>query len=121
MERRLFFKSILAFPAVLGSLAKTDSFDQLPMHIDLSLAGVQWAIIEGAKSRYGKPRKLVVGPELRWIAREILGEAPMRVKYPELNCLYDDMLVYDVRSGIQPHTWWIEFESGKVGSVGVGY
>lgn len=120
MERRLFFKSLLLLPTALAGLSKTNYFDQLPVFVDLSLMSVQWAIIEGMKKGYGKPCKLVIGPELLWMAREILGGSPMRVRYPELNCLYNDILAYEVRYSSKPHTWWIEFESGNVGSSGVG-
>ncbi|SRR6266404_765450 len=132
LNRRGFLKRLAAVP-LIPLVAKVDLFQkhlELETGCDLSMTALQEAINVGAKNQLGRPTVLVVPPELRWIAREILGDPP-RKKYTadsEINVLWDHILTYKVvysreeyrryRLPVSQSSWRLFFEKGSVGSVG---
>src|SRR6266446_4952091 len=61
----------------------------LPIGCDLSLCALQWAFDIAEERRLGKPKFMLIGPENKFVARELLGN--YRKPYTpdsEINCLW---------------------------------
>src|SRR5260221_6040750 len=69
----------------------------LPVGCDLSYNAIQWAMNIGKEYELGKPKFLYIGPENKWVARELLGvpHKPYTAD-SEINCLWDDLFIYEV-------------------------
>jgi hypothetical protein len=126
MDRRSIIKSFLITPLVLAGLAKEMSAEaratsvELPVGCDLSFSSLQWAFDLGKENHFGEPKYLLVGPENKYIARELLGLFP-RKPYTwdsEINCLIDKMLLWEVSCLLPVNTWKLFFEHGVVVSKG---
>ena len=132
LNRRGFLKRLAAVP-LIPLVAKTDLLQkhlELETGCDLSMSALQEAFRVGLENRLGRPTVIVIPPELKWVARELLGNPP-RKKYTadsEVNVLYDYDLVYKViydreeyrryRLPVSQSSWRVFFEKGSVGSEG---
>jgi hypothetical protein len=122
MLRRAFLKTLAGFPAIAAVIPKkfmpqTDY--ELPVGCDLSMTSLQVAINFGNERDLGKARKLLIGPENLFVARELLGV--LGIPYstdPVIMALRDEMLVYEVTREYPMNTWVLQFEHGTVKSVG---
>lgn len=134
MDRRDFLKPMLLAPAglafanvvspkptVVSRASRTQ--DQQPRHLpigcDLSLCALQWAVNIGREHNLGKPKILYIGPENKFVAREILGwpHKPYTAD-SEINALQNDLLGWEVIRWMPFHTWKLVFEYGVVISEG---
>jgi hypothetical protein len=126
VDRRSVIKSFLITPLVLAGLSKEMSAKakassvELPIGCDLSFGALQWAFDLGEENRFGEARILLIGPENKFTAREMLGGFPK--KYwtgdSDINCLRNTMLRYELTRSLPMNTWKLFFEHGVVISRG---
>jgi len=107
--RREFFQTLSVIPVAVTGLRYGLPVHHPPVDCDLSLTALQYAINLGVEKKFGKPHTLIVGPELLFIAREILWR-PEYVK--EIN----DDLTYVVRYNLPQNTWRLQFDHGVIES-----
>jgi len=120
MDRRSFFKNLAIAPVIFAG--HPEHFlpainYSLPIPCDLSLSSLEWALLDGEKRNLGTPLKLIVGPELVFMAREILGSTPIE---PEKLSLFKalNVLYYEKNRAMPRNSWIVEFERGTIGSEG---
>lgn len=135
MDRRSLIRSLFALPALATTVRDTPTPDSrsslvrwvtqpilLPIGCDLSFCSLRWALDIGEENNLGEVKYLLIGPENKFIAREILGN----YKKPftgdsEINCLWPGFPYEVLRV---PHcsfpmwTWKLVFERGVVVSEG---
>lgn len=120
IARRSFFKSLLVLPTALVIATETIITPEyrLPVDCDLSFTSFQYAYTYGQRHlKLGKCKKLIIGPELRFPAREILGDP--RKPYTgdsEINVLMEDLITYSETTDIQYGVWILQFEKGSIKS-----
>jgi len=112
--RRTFFQSLAVVPLALLGVKVGPRIFHLPVGCDLSMVSLNYALDEGHRMGYGFPRKLVIGPENRFAARELLG-TPC-TDSSEVNWIH--YFPYEETRDIPMWTWRIEFEHGTVESRG---
>ena len=144
LTRRGFLSRLSAFPflPLLSKLNFTQKHLDLPINCDLSMTALQYACNVGQQNKLGKPKLLVIPPELRWIVRKLLegecdcGQHSRNVDHPtkpytacsEINALDEYYLCYKIvyaraeyeryHLPISQSSWRLFFEKGSVGSVG---
>src|SRR5574340_1005787 len=119
LNRRSFVKCLAAIPALFCLRVPQQTEYDLPIGCDLTLGSLNWAFEIGKEHSLGQPRRLLIGPENRFPAREILGVPGKKYTHDsEINGL----MIWDFRQYevfLPYNTWVVEFERGRVRSVGV--
>jgi hypothetical protein len=122
--RRDFFRWLSIIPvALLGIRFGLQTF-RLPVGCDLSFTALQWAVVEGLQRNFGHAKRLIIGPENIFSARELLGRSGDKEwtccldPDPVIQKLKEEYLTYEVRRDIPMNTWSVEFERGVVESQG---
>jgi len=89
----------------------------LPVGCDLSFGSLQFAIDMGKEHNLGTPKFVLIGPENKFPAIEIMGDP--RKKYSsnnEFNAL--SILYWEIIRSMPMYTWKVVFERGVVISEG---
>ncbi len=124
MLRRNFISTLFATPVattILGVPLKaspTESCVHLPIGCDLSFNALQWAFDVAKTHNFGKPKFLLIGPENKFVARELLGSyKKLYTADSELNALLLGF-PFEVTRALPSRTWKMVFEHGIVVSEG---
>jgi hypothetical protein len=108
-SRREFFQSLSVIPIAITELRFDLSVYHLEVDCDLSLTALQYAINTGVDKKLGRPRTLIVGPELLFVARELLWR-------PEYVKEIDDDITYVIRYNLPRYLWRLQFDHGVIES-----
>jgi hypothetical protein len=113
MNRRSFFSALAGSPLILFS---SKPLSRLEIDVDLSVTGLQWAVLCGQQRGYGKPLTLHISRELQFIAHQITESRyePYIAGGRTANPLYH---VAETRiDKAVPCEWELEFEHGRIRS-----
>lgn len=121
MDRRSLIRSLFALPALTVTVRDVPVQKgpyRLPIGCDLSLCALQWTYLLAYMEELGKPKFLLVGPENKKIAYDLVGD----YKRPytgnsEINCLWPGFPI-EVVDSLPFATWKMVFERGVVVSEG---
>jgi len=116
-DRRGFLKTLLTLPLIAGIAAKFSCEFELPVGCDLSMTSLHEVLRRGDELKLGCPRKLLIGPENIFPAREILGW-PRYTADSEINWITSQNLFYEVTGRYPMNTWAVQFDRGVIKSVG---
>jgi len=93
---------------------------ELPISCDLSFKSLQWAVDKGKENNLGKPKYLLIGPENKFVAVELLGVPHTPYTWnSEVNCLIDEYFSFEVSHSLPYQTWKLFFDKGVVISKGL--
>lgn len=120
MNRRSLIKSLLFAPLIPSSLKESGvkllGFQKflLPVGADLSYTSLEYALNFGEEHSLGRPKSLLIGPENKFLARELL-LTPPGAEHLGFTFSQEFPICEVVRR--MPQNWWqIWFERGVVES-----